>query len=752
VTLRARLTGAFLAVVLGPVLIGGVFVGMTVTETNHAGQRDRLTAASVSVTAAVSATCARLTAASEAAAAATVGGRLGGVSAIVAQGRATAVHLEDTGGKTILDTANLPAPPWVMCGPAPSAGAGMDAVAIGNPGDDHTALAAAVQMSSTDGGVIGYAYALQTLDASYVRSLAAATGVGVTVMNAGGLSSESATTAAQESKAAGKLGTTGGGGSRIASSHDRYVLRVDPQPGQPLQLAISARASTAHDLLAVAAAIVLFCVLVALAAAWLLARATTRSLHEITEAASRVADGDLDARAPVRHDDEIGHLGAAVNRITREMQSYASALSASRDQLRGNLVLIGDTLASTHDLPRILDVILVSAITATSAQSGVVMLADPSDDRLRLECSHGFDEHTAAKLAPLIVPFGDGLLGRVAASGGAERGRRSDSASSETGAIETAATTGVDVTGPHAEGGEPSCETYLAVALQVGPTAGDQAGIRGVLALYDRLGGVEFDEADLQTVQTFASHAAVAVDNVRQHDEAKRLSHTDPLTGLYNYRHLKDLLRREVNRAYRFRRKLAVLVMDLDRFKEVNDTYGHAAGDAILVEFARRVGAEIRGVDLAFRYGGEEFVLLLPDTDGLGGMTVAQRLGAAVRDTPVIAPAGHGGAGEGTVEVSVRVSIGVAVYPDHGRTGVKVLEAADDALYAAKAAGRDTHRLADSPREEPSPPPMATPAALTAADVRGDVALEVETVIAPLEGGSGGTSPTPPPPRQARGR
>jgi diguanylate cyclase (GGDEF)-like protein len=432
------------------------------------------------------------------------------------------------------------------------------------------------------------------------------------------------------------------------------------------------------------------------------------------------------------------------------MQSYASALAASRDHLRGGLGLVGDTLASTHDLARILDVILASAITATSAQAGVVMLADPSDDQLRLECSQGFDEYAAAMLAPLVVRFGTGLLGAVAADGSARHGRRS--------AIVKPAV------------GEPPCDTFLAVPMRVAPSVGDQTGIRGVVALYDRLGGADFDESDRQALQVFAGQAAIAVDNVRQHDEAKRLSHTDPLTGLYNYRHLKDLLRREAHRAARFGHSLTVLVMDLDRFKEVNDTYGHAAGDAILVEFARRVGVEIRGVDLAFRYGGEEFVLLLPETDALGGVTVAQRLGSAVRDTPVTAPGGHASEIDGAVDVRITVSIGVAVYPDHGTSGDKVLEAADDALYAAKAAGRDTFRLAEPPRrEEPDRLPLATPATLTAADVRGEVNREVGPLLAPRDvtpdqrtaknnrpwrarRSRSGASATPPPPRQARGR
>jgi diguanylate cyclase (GGDEF)-like protein len=172
------------------------------------------------------------------------------------------------------------------------------------------------------------------------------------------------------------------------------------------------------------------------------------------------------------------------------------------------------------------------------------------------------------------------------------------------------------------------------------------------------------------------------------HEEAQRLSLTDPLTGLWNYRYLRESLRREVERASRFGRTLAVLVLDLDHFKEVNDTYGHAAGDAVLGEFARRIRIGLREVDVAFRQGGEEFVVLLPETDAYGGAIVAERLGAAVRDRPVSI--------EMRGSIPVTVSIGVAVFPEHGKTAQEVLQAADDALYAAKNAGRDTHCVADN--------------------------------------------------------
>jgi diguanylate cyclase (GGDEF)-like protein len=250
------------------------------------------------------------------------------------------------------------------------------------------------------------------------------------------------------------------------------------------------------------------------------------------------------------------------------------------------------------------------------------------------------------------------------------------------------------------------------------PAPGVRPAVLGVLALYDRLGADEFDDTDLLTLRTFAGQAGVAVHNVRMHEEAQRLSFTDPLTGLWNYRYLRESLRREVERASRFGRMLAVLALDLDHFKDVNDTYGHAAGDAVLAEFARRVRDCLREVDVAFRQGGEEFVVLLPETDGYGGAIVAERLGAAIRNTPVLISSRR----HDPELIAITVSIGIAVYPEHGGTAAEVLAAADEALYGAKNAGRDTYRLAE----------------VTPARVPGS----------PAAAGPGGT----PPPRQGRGR
>jgi diguanylate cyclase (GGDEF)-like protein len=314
------------------------------------------------------------------------------------------------------------------------------------------------------------------------------------------------------------------------------------------------------------------------------------------------------------------------------------------------------------------------------------------------------------------LTVGAGVLGSVAATGEPRRGA---------GEIGSA---------------EPPCRTYVAVPICAPATVGDplvpgdpppsaMPAALGVLALYDRVGGDAFDDADLHTLRTFAGQAGVAVHNVRVHEEAQRLSLTDPLTGLWNYRYLRESLRREVERASRFGRMLTVLVLDLDHFKDVNDTYGHAAGDAVLTEFARRIRIGLREVDVAFRQGGEEFVVLLPETDAYGGAIVAERLGAAVRDRPVAIDPRRPDQAD---EIFIGVSIGVAVFPEHGGTAQQVLDAADDALYAAKNAGRDTYRLAESldVTESGVSPPVP------------------EGNFDPAATATGG----PQPPRQARGR
>ena len=157
---------------------------------------------------------------------------------------------------------------------------------------------------------------------------------------------------------------------------------------------------------------------------------------------------------------------------------------------------------------------------------------------------------------------------------------------------------------------------------------------------------------------------------------------TDQLTGLHNRRylarHLETLLKGNVSNG----KRLAILILDVDFFKSINDTFGHDIGDEVLREFARRISENIRGIDLACRYGGEEFVVVMPETDPHLAWTVAERLRKSVEITPfrISAPPG---------EINVTVSIGVAGSDDPGLTADTLLRQADQALYAAKRDGRN---------------------------------------------------------------
>jgi two-component system cell cycle response regulator len=208
-----------------------------------------------------------------------------------------------------------------------------------------------------------------------------------------------------------------------------------------------------------------------------------------------------------------------------------------------------------------------------------------------------------------------------------------------------------------------------------------------VLSLYGRTHPKPFDARDLETVRSLARQAAVGVENVLLHQEAQRLSITDGLTSLWNYRFLNMRLAQEVERGIRFTRSLSLLVIDIDHFKTINDRFGHQRGDAILAELANRVVTETRAqVDTVARYGGEEFVLLLPETPLDGGLVVAEKIRTSIASKP------FGSEGEA---ISVTVSIGVACFPQHGSTAQTLLRAGDQALYEAKGRGRNVVVSAD---------------------------------------------------------
>ncbi|HEL9694905.1 TPA: diguanylate cyclase [Legionella pneumophila] len=193
--------------------------------------------------------------------------------------------------------------------------------------------------------------------------------------------------------------------------------------------------------------------------------------------------------------------------------------------------------------------------------------------------------------------------------------------------------------------------------------------------------GLKFDENQQLLITAFAELTALALANIRLRENLRYQSIRDPLTGLYNRRYLEDFLFKQLHQAERTKASFAILMLDLDHFKKINDTFGHDAGDLVLKELGQILNNDIRLGDIAARYGGEEFVLLLYDINAQAAKMKAENLRSAISNLQVkygAQPVGQ-----------ITASIGISVYPDDAKSPAEVIEAADKALYQAKNKGRN---------------------------------------------------------------
>lgn len=356
----------------------------------------------------------------------------------------------------------------------------------------------------------------------------------------------------------------------------------------------------------------------------------TRPLHRLIEVARAIAAGDYGRRIPVESRDEVGELARTFNEMAEAIARKTTGIEAL------NEVAIG--LSTSRDLQK------VTALILSEAQR----LGDVRAVALMLEETAGLDERLQRGLTP---PQAERLT-RLA-----ERVRRENRSIEET------------VAG----------ETCLCLALV--SRAGSREGPRpqGVLCLL--LPASAAVSRDEKLYRTFAALAAEAIANARVHARSRDEASSDPLTGLANRRALDERLQQEWHRAQRSGQPFSVLFLDIDHFKRINDRYGHAVGDAVLVRLAGILREEIRGFDLAARYGGEEFVVLLPATEGEAARAVAERIRRAIARTPFLLPDGQ--------EIALTVSIGIASYSDSVPDVTTLLLHADQALYTAKVAGRN---------------------------------------------------------------
>lgn len=317
------------------------------------------------------------------------------------------------------------------------------------------------------------------------------------------------------------------------------------------------------------------------------------------------------------------------------------------------------------DLSKTLEVIVAQLKAVTGADSCVVYLVDPAGGVLVpkvISLDASYPRSDAEAIAAGHAVRGQGLVGWVwehqepLLLGDAERDPRA----------------------VHVPGTAVEDASYLLVPLVV------EDRVLGVIRL-SRQGLYQFHNQDLRLATIFANQSAVAIENARLYEEAERLSITDGLTGLYNARYLEARLAEEVARSQRYGHSLALLMMDLDTLKAVNDRFGHLEGNRLLRIFASILTDTVRRSDLVIRYAGDEFVVVMPETELEDARIVAERICQTLASTPFIA---------GRDRVNVTVSIGVSAGRGRDVEGEPLIRRADAALYLAKRSGKNQVQVA----------------------------------------------------------
>ncbi|MBK7859511.1 MAG: sensor domain-containing diguanylate cyclase [Archangiaceae bacterium] len=317
---------------------------------------------------------------------------------------------------------------------------------------------------------------------------------------------------------------------------------------------------------------------------------------------------------------------------------------------------IAKALTSTLEVGEVLELVMEKVSELLQPESWSLLLEGP-DGELYFEICVG---PAAERLKSMKIPPGEGIAWSVFRAG---KGRLVGDVRDDP-----------DFSPRFDEQSDFQTQALIAVPLMLRGRA------LGVIELVNKKGAAPFDRDDLRAVTAIADYAAIAIENARNFRKVQELTLSDEHTGLYNSRFLISTLERETERAQRFARPVSVLFLDIDEFKQVNDTRGHLVGSAVLKALGKVLLDAVRSVDSVCRYGGDEFAVLLLETHLERARVVAERIRHAV--------AGHEFVIEGQ-PVRVTVSVGYAAFPEHGKTARELLRAADTAMYAAKAAGRN---------------------------------------------------------------
>jgi diguanylate cyclase (GGDEF)-like protein len=323
---------------------------------------------------------------------------------------------------------------------------------------------------------------------------------------------------------------------------------------------------------------------------------------------------------------------------------------------------VARALTSTLELDEVLRAILEQMEPFFQPKSWALLMLDEAANELYYVIAAG---QKSEELKNLRIPVGEGMAGWVA-----ERG-------------ETLIVPEVEEDPRFSNDGDGAFRIHSAISLPLR----SRRRTLGVIQLFN-CDLSSLTDYTIMFLHVLCDYAAIAIENARAVKRIHELTITDDCTGLFNVRHLQKVLENEIERSLRFKKSFTLIFIDLDRFKSVNDKHGHLIGSRLLGEVGRWLCSSGRSIDICFRYGGDEFIILMPETPKQEGVMACIGLRDSLRSH--VFDMGNG------LNLKVSASFGIAAYPDDGITPQRVISAADDAMYNVKADGRDGVAVAGS--------------------------------------------------------
>ncbi len=490
----------------------------------------------------------------------------------------------------------------------------------------------ALELTGADGSTLGTLRVSTTSVPSYAREVEGVTGEQVAVVSEAGTAVAGSATVEETD-----LPESGESTDLEVDGDEFRVAAAELPASGGLRVAMAAPVDETGFLGSspgVAAALGAF-LLVAVLFIAMLTRTLSGQVAEMLAAARRIGDGDFSRQIPVHGNDEMAGLASEFNKMSDRLRGQMDELRSQRLEIERSVQRIGEAFASGLDREALLEIVVETTVGACNAEYGLIALS-----------------------------------GHVGAE--AQAGEASEAMQEAALAAEEAALRARDVVDAQRDGAQ-AMSSPLSRMGRHEETLGAMTVART---------GSPFAPEEHDVFRYLVGQASASVENVSLHEMVSQQALTDELTGLPNNRALRDWLAREAARAERFSHDLSLLMLDIDDFKQVNDTFGHLQGDAVLRVVGEVLESEARAVDQPARYGGEEFVVGLPETDTEGAAGLGERIRSqiAAERVPRVD-------GDGTIQVTA--SVGVASIPATARDVQELIAVADAALYEAKRAGKD---------------------------------------------------------------